>query len=108
MSKNEKQREMEELKRLHDTLEDGMPEVPPPLLEFARCKAKLDELRQNSIFDPEKNEIPALKYQATTLNSLATLMQYINNSHKSIVDNIEQLQSLRSSLELLAREEPQK
>lgn len=103
MSKNEKQREMEELKRLHDTLEDGMPEVPPPLLEFARCKAKLDELRHNSISDPEKNEIPALKYQATTLNSLATLMHYINKSHKSLVDNIEQLQSLRSSLELLAR-----
>jgi hypothetical protein len=95
---------MEELKKLHDTLEEGLPDVPAPLLEFARCKAKLEELRQNSLSDPEKNEIPALKYQATTLNSLASLMHYLSNSQKSLCDNIEQLQAFRQRLEVIAAE----
>ena len=80
MSKSEKQREMDELKKLHDTLEEGLPEVPAPLLEFARCKSKLEELRHNSLTDPERHEIPALRYQATTLNSLSGLMQYLSTS----------------------------
>lgn len=98
MSKADKQRELDELKNLHDTLEEGLPEVPPQLLEFARCKAKLEELRQNSLSDPDKNEIPALKYQATTLNSFTNLMQYINNSHESLIKNIEQLQNLKQNI----------
>jgi hypothetical protein len=105
MSKNDKQRELDELKLLHDTLEEGLPEVPPQLLEFARCKAKLEELRHNSISDPDKHEIPALKYQATTLNSLSSLMQYVNNTHQSLVESIEELQGLRQNIQKLTGEQ---
>lgn len=41
ITQRKERREMEELKELHDTLEEGLPEVPPPLLDFARKKAKL-------------------------------------------------------------------
>ena len=45
MNRSDKQREMDELKKLHDSIEKGLPKVPTPLLEYARDKAKLEELR---------------------------------------------------------------
>jgi hypothetical protein len=38
----ERLREVEELLRLHDSLEEGLPEVPRPLYEYARSKARVD------------------------------------------------------------------
>lgn len=38
---NKEKREMKELKELHDSIEEGLPDVPQVLLNYAKAKANL-------------------------------------------------------------------
>lgn len=45
------EREIKELKALHDSLEEGLPEIPPQLVQFARDRLKLEEMRESPLAD---------------------------------------------------------
>lgn len=54
-SQEREEKEIKELKALHDSLEEGLPDIPPQLVQFARDRLKLEEMRETPLTDPEKN-----------------------------------------------------
>jgi hypothetical protein len=67
-------KEIQELKAIHDSLEEGLPDIPPQLVQFARDRLKLEEMRETPLADPEKNEARIMKQQSIDVENIASLM----------------------------------
>lgn len=74
--------ETEELLKLHDSLEPGLPNIPSPILEYARSKARLEALQSKCSSEVSENDVAVLREQEATMKTVANLMEYINQSHK--------------------------
>ena len=95
--RKEEQKEIEELQRLEKTLPEHLPPISVELIQAARNKQHLDELRNKKSEDKD-NYTTICKYQELLADNAKKLMEELDTDHREIVGSLEDMLLIHQKL----------
>ena len=84
-----------ELVQLHNSLPQGLPEVPSEIVEYARQKTMAEQMRCKAEEGDYECEIWALKHRSYQLEALQKMLELMEKDHQEAARSVTELLKTR-------------